>query len=50
MKRLVGKPNKGINVGKIIIGVKNFKKRTEKKTKKRKLYKIAKAWRRGWGL
>ena len=30
-KRTVGKTNKGINVGKTIIGLKNFKKRKEKK-------------------
>ena len=35
-KRTVGKANKGVNVEKIIIGLKSLKKRKEKRRKKRK--------------
>ena len=44
-KRTVGKGNKGINVEKIIIGLK-----MKRKKKKGKLHRTAKAQRRGRGL
>ena len=47
-KRTVGKANKGINVEKIIIGLKITNEK--KKKKKGKLYRIAKAQCRGRGL
>ena len=44
-KRTAGKANKVINVEKIIIGLKSFKKR--EREKKGKLYRTAKAQHRG---
>ena len=50
-KRAVGKANKGINVEKIIIGLKiKLKERKEKEKKKGKLHRAAKAQCRGRGL
>ena len=46
-KRTVGKANKGINVEKIIIGLKKFFKR---KKKRGKLHRTAKAQHRGRGF
>ena len=47
-KRTVGKANKGINVEKIIIGLKITNEK--KKKKKGKLHRTAKAQHRGRGL
>ena len=47
--RIVGKANKGINVEKIIIGLKIKIKKKERR-KKGQLYKTAKAQHRGRGL
>ena len=48
-KRTVGKANKGINVEKIIIGLK-IKIKKKGRRKKGQLYKTAKAQHRGRGL
>ena len=52
---MVGKANKGVNVEKIIIGLKKFfliriKKRDKRQKKRGKLHRIAKAQRRDRGL
>ena len=54
-KRMVGKANKGVNVEKIIIGLKKIfliriKKRDKRQKKRGKLHRIAKAQRRDRGL
>ena len=49
-KRAIGKANKGINVEKIVIGLKKLKLKKEHRKKNRKLHRLAKPQCRGRGL